>query len=113
MNSSTQNERRLSDLDFADDIALLENDQKKVQKQLNSYSENAKKVWLIINAGKAVQMVFNIENSVPLVHDRHPISTVDDFKYLGSYISSSEKDIDENWPYLDCVWKAKTHPCIH
>ena len=33
-------ERKLSDLDFADYIALLENDPKRVQEQLNSYSEN-------------------------------------------------------------------------
>ena len=48
-------------------------------------------------------MVFNIENSVPLVHDRHTISTVDDFKYLGSYIRSSEKDIDMR---IGLTWTA-------
>lgn len=51
-NSSTQVERKISDLDFADDIALLENDPKKAQDQLNSYSENAKKVGLLINVEK-------------------------------------------------------------
>ncbi|CAF0719650.1 unnamed protein product [Brachionus calyciflorus] len=102
-NSSTQVERKISDLDFADDIAQLENDPKKAQDQLNSYSENAKKVGLLINVGKTVQTVFNIENSVPLVHDRHPISTVGDFKYLGSYIRSSEKDIDMR---IGLTWTA-------
>ncbi|CAF0899692.1 unnamed protein product [Brachionus calyciflorus] len=92
-NSLTQIERKLSDLDFADDNALLENDPKKSQEQSNSYSENAKKLRLLINAEKTVQMVFNIENSDPLVHDGHQISKVEDFKYLRSYIRSSEKDI--------------------
>ncbi|CAF0968056.1 unnamed protein product, partial [Brachionus calyciflorus] len=45
-NSSTQIERKISDLDFAYDIALLENDPKKSEQQLSSYSENAKKVGL-------------------------------------------------------------------
>ncbi|CAF1094851.1 unnamed protein product, partial [Brachionus calyciflorus] len=49
---------------------------------------------LLINAEKTIQMVFNIENGVPYVHDGHQISTLDGFKYLGSYIRSSEKDID-------------------
>ncbi|CAF0929402.1 unnamed protein product [Brachionus calyciflorus] len=60
-NSSTQIERKISDFDFADDIALLESDRNKAQEQLNSYSENAKKVELLINAEKTVSMVFNIQ----------------------------------------------------
>ncbi|CAF0803545.1 unnamed protein product [Brachionus calyciflorus] len=69
-----------------------------------SYSENAKKVRLLINAEKqTVQMIFNTEKSDPLVHDGHQISMVEDFKYLGSYIRSSEKDIEMR---IGLTWAA-------
>ena len=104
-------------MDFADDIALLENDQKRAQQQLKSYSKNAKEVGLLIHAEKTVQMVFNIENSDPLVHDGHQISIVEDFKYLGSYIRSSERDIEMRigltWGAFDKLRHILTSPKIH
>jgi len=48
-------------------------------------------------------MVFNTEKSEPLVHDGHQISTVEDFKYLGSCIRSSERDIEMR---IGLTWTA-------
>ncbi|CAF1086466.1 unnamed protein product [Brachionus calyciflorus] len=56
ISSSTRIERKLSDLDFADDIAQLENDPKRAHEESNNYSENSKEV--VINAEKTVEMVF-------------------------------------------------------
>ena len=58
---------------------------------------------LLINVEKTVQMVFNIENSDSLVHDGHQIYKVEDLKYLGSYIISSEKDIEMR---IGLTWTA-------
>ena len=53
-------ERKVSDLDFADDIALLENDMFGSQKQLEKYSTNAEKVGLITHEEKTVFITRNI-----------------------------------------------------
>ncbi len=88
--------RKMNDLAFADDIALLENDADRSQQQLTILCDNAKKVGLEINASKTEQMRRNETTSPPapqLTVDGKPIAIVDEFKYLGSYMSSTEKDI--------------------
>ena len=47
-------QRKLSDIDLADDIAPLENTAEQSQKQLDTFSRNAEKVGLEINIEKNV-----------------------------------------------------------
>ena len=52
--SSREPAKILSDLDFADDISLLESSKTKAEKQLQELSDNAIKVGLKINLTKTV-----------------------------------------------------------
>ena len=51
---------------------------------------------LEINVKKTVQMRLNQPNTniLPLNIDGQPVEIVEDFKYLGSHVSSIEKDIN-------------------
>ena len=50
--SSRIPEKIIGDLEYADDIGLLENKKDKAQEQLDALSSNAKEVRLVINVGK-------------------------------------------------------------
>ena len=100
-------ERKLNDLAFADDVALLENSAVRAQKQLDAYMEIAAKVLLRLNIKKTKQMQLNQPedtNIRKLVVDGKEIAVVDDFKYLVSqYISSTEKDLNTR---IALAWMA-------
>lgn len=102
-----QENRKLCDLEFADDIALLENEMARSQQQLDAFSSNAAKIGLQINASKTVQMILNPskddENTASIVHNGENIEKVEDFKYLGSYVRSTEKDLDAR---IALTWAA-------
>ena len=61
--SSRIPERKLNDLDYADDIALLENCIKMANLQLAELSQTAAIVGLEINVNKTKYMSFNIEHA--------------------------------------------------
>ena len=90
-------ERKLNDLAFADDVALLENSAERAQKQLDAYKDNALKVGLRLNIKKTEQLQLNQPRDAiltKLVVDGQEIAVVDDFKYLGSHVGSTEKDVN-------------------
>lgn len=80
---------------YADDIALLEGDRNRAQEQLEKVARKAAEVGLEINVGKTKQMIINPENSpqLQLSLNHEQIEIVNDFKYLGSMVASTEKDI--------------------
>ena len=86
------------DLDFADDMALLENQIDRAQQQLNSFGSNATRIGLIIHGKKTVLCVCNppedLDDTRSLEYNGEKIERVEDFKYLGSYIGSTAKDLD-------------------
>ena len=96
--STRRIERRINDVIFADDIASLENTNARAQEQLNCLSKYSAIVGLKISTEKTVQMRNNLpQNQDPppnLVIDGHTIEIVEEFKYLGSYINSIEKDVN-------------------
>jgi hypothetical protein len=99
-------EQRLADLDFADCIALLEGNHTQAQLQLDSPKINASKVGLEINKDKTEQMRLNLpaNSNIPApTINGEPIAVVNDFKYLGSYMSSSEKDVNNR---ITLAWVA-------
>ena len=100
-------DRRMCDLDFADDLALLENIGPQAQKQLESFSKNANAVGLVINTAKTKQMLLNHSPKEPLppplTVNGQPIEVVKEFKYLGSYMGSTDRDINAR---IALAWAA-------
>ena len=100
-------EYKLNDLDFADDIALLESDMTRSQQQLDAHKVNAGKVGLEINVKKTEQMRLNQpNNTAPIVNlgiNGEDIATVKDFKYLGAHMESTEKDVQAR---IGLAWAA-------
>ena len=96
-NRINEPDRKINNLTFADNIALLENDATQAQLQLNALKRNTSQVGLEINIDKTVQMRLNVNDQIAndsLVVNEHPIAIVDNFKYLGFYMSSTNKDIE-------------------
>ena len=95
--SSRHPVKRLNDLDYAYDIALLETSLERKHEQLKTTSENAKKVSLEINVEKTKIMIistYDVQNSLRISKDCSDyVEQVRDFKYLGSMMASSETDL--------------------
>ena len=84
----------LTDLDFADDISLLSDEIEQAQELLLRVERECNKVGLGINAKKTKVLPFNTENPTTLhTTDGTEIEFVEDFKYLGAWVESTEKDI--------------------
>ena len=84
----------LTDLDFADDIALLSDLLNQAQELLVRVQVECKKVGLGINAKKTKYLTYNINVSEALkTSEGTELERKEDFKYLGSWIDSTEKDI--------------------
>ena len=87
----------LTDTDFADDISLISNCLENAQALLISLESAANCVGLYLNETKT-EYVFNSKtNDEPFVMktlSNSVLKRVDDYKYLGSFISSSEKDFN-------------------
>ncbi|KAK2190868.1 hypothetical protein NP493_66g06018 [Ridgeia piscesae] len=83
-----------TDFDIADDIALVSDSVEKAQALLLSVEGECQKMGLQLNAKKTEVMTFNI-NEKPKITTKHGtiLAVKEDFKYLGFYISSTEKDI--------------------
>ena len=114
--SSRYPEKRLSDLDYADDICLLENSIEKAQQQLDELAINAIKVGLEVNIKKTEYMT-NIKNDTKLKLNDNDLQQVEDFKYLGAHLESSEKDMEirigQAWSAfwkLEKIWLNKHLP---
>ena len=98
----------LNDLDFADDIALLETIIPQAQVQLNGTAAAAGKLGLIINVPKTEFMTKNC-NPHPTLHVYgEPINHVTDFKYLGSKMASAASDLKRRKALAWCAfWKLE------
>ena len=82
----------LNDLDFADDIALLESSIPSAQSQLTSTAAAAEQLGLIISVPKTEYMTINCNPQPPLQVYGQPIKHVSNFKYLGSMMASGISD---------------------
>lgn len=107
----------LTDLCYADDIALVTDNVDNANTMLASISFWARKVGLKINTGKGKTEYILVgdfsKEAVNISVDDKVIAKVDDFKYLGSWIMSSEKDFltrrGQAWTAvlkLDNVWRS-------
>ena len=111
--------KKLSDLDFADDIALICDNHADMQDLTNKVENEAAKVGLQLNGTKCKVMVGgDFVDSTDIQAAGTHLEVVDDFCYLGSYIAGNggcEKEVKvrigkaaANFGKLLDVWKTKT-----
>ena len=86
----------LTDADFADNIVLINHCLEHAQALLHALESVANYVGLYLNKAKTEYVNFSENNSITEIKTRNntTLKQVDDYKYLGSYISSSEKDFN-------------------
>ena len=77
--------RQISDLDFADDVVLLEEAKQRLQLLLDAIDEKAEKVGLAVNVSKTKSMATS-DSPLILKCKGKAIDQVKEFKYLGSWI---------------------------
>ena len=104
--------KTITDADYADDIALLANTPNKAETLLHRLERAAAGIGLHVNAHKTEFMCFNQKGNISTL-DGTSLKLVDKFTYLGSSISSTEKDIDirltKAWTAIDrpsIIWKS-------
>ena len=103
----------MTDTDFADDISLLSNEIIQAQESLRRVEIEAQKVGLHLNEKKTEAMVFNQEITPITSTNGKTINVVENFKYLGGWLKSSEKDFEirkaHAWTAchkLQKIWKS-------
>ena len=105
---------KMSDLDFADDIALTFDTTQEAQNLLFGVEVEAANVGLHLNAAKTEMITYNLQVMVDISSLKGElIKNVNDFKYLGSWIDSTLKDINirkaQAWVArnkLQKIWKS-------
>ena len=85
--------KTITDADYADDLALLANTPNQAETLLHSLERAAAVIGLHVNAHKTEYMCYNQTDNIATL-DRASLKLVDKFTYLGSSVSSTEKDID-------------------
>ena len=94
----------ITDLDFADGIALLSNTASQAQELLDKVEHAALRVGLHMNVKKTQFMAFNQPHDVQIkTQDGSNLKEVNDFKYLGAWMQSTETDIRTR---KALAWKA-------
>ena len=104
--------KTITDADNADDIALLANTPNQAETLLHSLERAAAGIGLHVNAHKTEYMCFNQAGDISTL-DGTSLKLFDKFTYLGSSVSSTEKDIDTRltkaWTGIDkqsVIWKS-------
>ena len=104
--------KTITDTNYADDIALLANTPNQAETLLHSWERATAGIGLHANAHKTEYMCFNQAGDISTL-DGTSQKLVDKFTYLGSSVSSNEKDIDTQltkaWRAIDklsVIWKS-------
>ena len=105
--------KTITNADYADDIALpANNTPNEAETLLHSLEPAAAGIGLHVNAHKTEYMCYNQTGDISTL-DRTYLKLVDKFTYLGSSVSSTEKDIDTRltklWTAIDrlsIIWKS-------
>ena len=85
--------KTITDADYADDIAILGNTPNQAETLLHSLGRAAAGIGLHVNAHKTEYMCYNQTGHICTLEGT-PLKLVDKFTYLGSSVSSTEKNID-------------------
>ena len=83
----------ITDLDFADDIGLICDTAAKARELLLTVEAERGKIGLKLNAKKTKVMAFNTADTMVNTGDGTTLEVVEDFKYLGSYVASTDKEL--------------------
>ena len=104
--------KTMTDTDYADDIAILANTPNQAETLLHSLERAATDIGLHVNAHKTEYTCFNQTGDISTL-EGSSLKLVDKFTYLGSSVSSTEKDIDmrlrKAWTAIDklsVIWKS-------
>ena len=95
----------ITDADYTDDITLLANTPNQAETLLHSLERAAAGIGLHVNAHKTEYMCFYQAGDISTLEGT-TLKLVDKFTYLGSNVSSTEKDIDTR---LTKAWTAIDH----
>ena len=111
------NAARLTDLDFADDLALLGDTPESLQAMTDNLASMAAKVGLRINTQKTKVMAVKEGNPITVQVNNQTAEEVDSFTYLGSNISNkgdTAQDIHSRlgkasavFRKLNSIWTSK------
>ena len=103
---------KITDADYADDIAILANTPDQAETLLHSLERAAASIGLHVNAHKTEYMCYNQTGDISTLEGT-PLKLVDKFTYLGSSVESTEKDIETRltkaWTAinrLSTIWKS-------
>ena len=94
--------KTITDADSADDIAILANTPNQAETLLHNLERASAGIGLHVNAHETEYMCFNQTGDISTL-DGNSLKLFDKFTYLGSSVSSTEKDIDTR---LTKAWKA-------
>ena len=94
--------KTITDTDYANDIVILANTPNQAETLLHSLDREAAGISLHVNAHKTKYMCSNQIGDISTL-DGTFLKLVDKFTYLGSSVSSTEKDIDTR---LTKAWTA-------
>ena len=104
--------KTITDTDYTEDIAKLANTPNQAKTLLHSLERATAGIGLHINAHKTEYMCFNQTGDISTLEGTS-LKLVDKFTYLGSSVSSTEKDIDTQvtkaWTAIDklsIIWKS-------
>ena len=104
--------KTITDADYADDIAIMANTPHQAETLLHSLERAAAGIGLHVNAHKTEYMCFNQKGNISTL-DGTSLKLIDKFIYLGSSVSSTEKDSDTRlmkaWTAIDklsIIWKS-------
>ena len=105
---------KITDADYDDDIALLENTPVQTETLLHCLKRAAAAIGLHINAVKTEYMCFNQRSDISTINGSS-LKLVDKFTYLGISVSSTETEIDmrlaKTWTVTDSlsvIWKCSS-----
>ena len=104
--------KKITDTDYAVDIALLANTPNQAETLLHCLERAAAGIGFHVNAHKTEYMCYNQTGDISTL-DGTSLKLVDKFTYLGSSVSSTKKDIDTRltkaWTAIDrlsIIWKS-------
>ena len=105
--------KMVTDLDFADDISLISDTVEQACILLTEVERHCKRIGLGLNAKKTKVMPQNVDDPSVTTLDGTLLEVVQDFKYLGAWIASTQRDIKVRraraWSALHSmkkVWRA-------
>ena len=95
----------LSELRFADDIALITTTVRNMEEQLNMINDESKKIGLKIHRGKTKYMT-NFNTNKKIIVENTEIEKVAEYRYLGQNIEMKDKTLKEVQKRIRAGWSA-------